>query len=105
MGPEAVLEEGLPPLRAKRQFHLPRSLLVWGFSSGTPVFPTRAVCARTVCRRALSAGAGSSHGLREDSHGQNHPMGALPSHRFRVYTGSRMPSQSLPPLPGAGSLP
>lgn len=38
-GPEAVLEEAPPPLRTKRQFHLPRSLLVWGFSSGTPPSP------------------------------------------------------------------
>lgn len=101
-GPEAVLEEALPPLRTKHQFHLPRSLLVWGFSSGTPLLPTRAVCARTVCQRILSAGACSSHGLIEDSHGQNRPMEALPSHRFRVYTRSLAPSHSLPPLPGAG---
>lgn len=38
-GSEAVLEEGLPPLGTRRQFHLPRSLLVWGFYSGLPFSP------------------------------------------------------------------
>lgn len=102
-------------LRTRCRFHLPCSLLVWGFSSETPLFPTRAICVLTDSRRILRDGAYSSHGLREESSQvQNHVDGGLFPQRSSVFTSAagpssfphRQPPQSLlfPPWGRAAGL-
>lgn len=89
-------------LRTRCCFHLPCSLLVWGSSSETPLFPTRAICALTDSQRILRDGAYSSHGLREESsQEQNHVDGGLFPQRSSVYISGWA---LIPPAPTASPV-